>query len=254
MIIRYFTTLLLFSSVAVYADDNQSLSDFNGDGQTALLSFGDSITYGVGDGGLGTGVAADGGYPGRLERLLGIPVDNEGVPGEELTGTGYLRFAALLRRSNADTLLIQEGANDAFKQIPATQYRNTLQKMINAAKILNKQVVLMTLPTPCCNHGQLIGDTQSYSGEIETLSIVNELELINLKKAWETTCNNPGECDLYNLPEGLHPTATGYTVMSQTVAATLLGIDIFKDGGAAELEGALGLPEGSVLVKPDPLL
>lgn len=254
MNIKYFLLFPIITTACLsFAQDNQLIRDINGDGQVIILSFGDSITFGIGDGGLGDGTAKNGGYPSRIELLVGVPVDNEGVPGEELTSTGYLRFPGLLRQSNADLVLIEEGANDAFKQISVEQYRNTLQKMINTAKILTKEPVLMTLPTPCCDHAQLVAQTGRYSNEIKTLALTNELTAIDLRRAWETTCNNPNECDLYNLPEGLHPTATGYAVMAQTIAAYLLGIDIFSPSGASDLEGALGVPAGTVLVKPDPV-
>jgi hypothetical protein len=40
-------------------------------------------------------------------------------------------------------------------------------------------------------------------------------------------------------------------VISQVVASALLGIDIFSISGAADLEAALGLNPGDVVVQPD---
>ena len=58
-------------------------------------------------------------------------------------------------------------------------------------------------------------------------------------------------CEFFNIPEGLHPNALGYTAIAQAIAARLLEIDIFNEGGARELESRLGLAEGTIIVKPD---
>ena len=57
---------------------------------------------------------------------------------------------------------------------------------------------------------------------------------------------------MYNLPDGIHPNTRGYDAIAQTVLATLYGIDIFAAQGAADLEAALGLAAGTVIVRPDP--
>ena len=108
----------------------------------------------------------------------------------------------------------------------------------------------MTLPEPCCEHGSLSPFTTSYSISILEIAAANSLRTVDLEQVWKTTCQNPGECELYNLPEGLHPNSLGYDVIAQSVSATLLGIDILAADGAAQLEAALGLEPGTVLVKP----
>ncbi len=226
------------------------LVDSNGDGTIRVLAFGDSLTFGVGDGGLGTELGKRG-YPGRLSKLLGVPVDNVGVAGEEFSSDGVDRWVGTIAASNADVVILIEGANDAFNGISGLTVRNAFQRAANVGAVLGKKVVLATLPTPCCEHGGQITETSLYSSELSVLSGINELPLIDLKRAWETTCDNLGECQLYNLPEGLHPNATGYNVIAQTIAAKLVGVDIFSPGGASELESALGLPVGTVVVKPD---
>jgi hypothetical protein len=81
---------------------------------------------------------------------------------------------------------------------------------------------------------------------------LNGLQVTDLELTWDTTCKDPLRCELFNLPEGLHPNTTGYDVMAQAVTATLMGIDLFAPEGAAQLEAALGLQPGAVLVKPLP--
>jgi len=55
----------------------------NNDGKILLMAFGDSITAGVGDGpGAENFPRPPAGYPLRLQSLLGLPVVNDGDPGE----------------------------------------------------------------------------------------------------------------------------------------------------------------------------
>lgn len=249
------TSILLFAlslqASWCRADETNLLVDKNGDGTISVLAFGDSLTFGVGDpaASIETGTVA--GYPNRLETLVGVPVNNDGHPGEEIVSDGAARLIDAMQSLNVDVVLLLEGTNDAYQQVASVSVRDAYQRVINVAKILGKEIVLMTLPTPCCEHGALAASTIRYSNEATSLSSVNQISVVDLKKAWETTCIDKGQCELYNLPEGLHPNPTGYDVMAQTVAATLLGIDIFKKDGASKLEQALGLAAGTVLVKPE---
>lgn len=224
--------------------------DINSDGVVRVLSFGDSLTFGVGDGDITAESSVKGGYPNRAELLLGFPFDNFGQPGEELTDGGSDRLLSLLQNSIDDYVLILEGANDAYRGVAAETYRSSLQRAINAASVLGKLPVVMTPPLPCCEHGAQVADTVRYISQVQAVAVANDLPLVDLDRAWRTTCDSIGECDLYNLPQGLHPNAKGYDVIAQTVAARFLGIDIFASDGASQLEQALGLPAGTVLVKP----
>lgn len=239
------------------------LSDHNGDGSVAIVAFGDSITFGLGDDGIplqdesdsisGAFAAArigKGGYPQRLSTLLNIFVDNDGAPGEELLVSGAQRVPSVLLSSTADIITILEGTNDAVHQASTSAIRFALQKSVNAARVLGKLPVLMTLPGPSGAHEALQPYTMSYSAAIRELAALNEVPLVDLERTWRTTCAQASACELYNLPEGLHPKALGYDAIAQTVAATLLGIDIFAVDGATNLESALALPAGTIIVKP----
>lgn len=221
----------------------QFLQDKNGDGVVSILAFGDSITAGVGDSqGLG-------GYPGRLENYFNIPVSNRGVAGERLLVGGLQRFPGVVLSSSADIVIILEGANDAIFRESQSAYRKGLQRLINVAKALGKDVVVGATQKPCCNKGDRGLFTDVYAKVARELSVINEAPLADFDLAWKTTCKNKEQCELYVLPEGLHPNKTGYDVMAQVAAAALLGIDIFSPTGPTELEDALDLPKGSVIVK-----
>lgn len=252
-------TLALQGAIATSAQERESLLvDHNGDGVVSILAFGDSITFGVGDG-IAPGTEVEvapltdgrGGYASRIEELYGISVENRGVPGEEIAVGGVQRIVPTVRSSNADVVVFLEGVNDSIFRLDRGEYSRLLQKVINVTRSLGKQIVLATLQMPCCNRAGREPFVASYSEVVRELGAINGLKVVELDRAWMTTCRNKEECELYNLPEGLHPNTLGYDVMSQTILATLLGIDIFAAEGAALLEGALGVPAGTVIVKPE---
>lgn len=225
-------------------DSRNLLTDINGDARVNILAFGDSITEGIGD--------EDGlGYPARLQAIIGDRVDNAGLSGEELCASGIYRYPEVYTRSNPDIDIIMEGANDAFVEVDDYVYQKCLQRLINITSYSGRTPLLMTLPRPCCEHLRSGEITPGYSSIIRALASINDVPFVDLERVWNTTCVDKGECELYNLPGGLHPNARGYTAIAQAVAATLYGLDIFAPGGAAELEKRAGLPAGSVIVKPD---
>lgn len=221
----------------------QILKDYNGDGSVSIVAFGDSITAGVGD---SSGL---GGYPKRLGNYLGVPVVNRGISSERLITDGQARFPSVMLSSSADIVVILEGANDAVFRESSSDYQKALQRVINVAVALGKKVVLGAPQRPCCNKGARAPYTDAYAEVVRKLSIINDAPLADFDLAWRTTCKNKNSCELYVLPEGLHPNKTGYDVMAQVSAAALLGINVFAPNGATELEEALNLPKGSVIVK-----
>jgi len=250
--------IFLSSVNFVYADQESLLKDKNGDQTVSILAFGDSLTYGIGDG-LAPGAVVEepsresspGGYPKRLQTLLGVKVTNSGVPGEQLVADGSDRFVRALRSSSADIALIMAGSNDANLQVSLSSYRNSLQRVINAASALGRLPVLLTIPPPGGNKLPLRPFTDSFTREQERAAFFNQLPLADIARAFKTTCKNINNCELLNLPEGLHPNSLGYDVMAQTVSATLYGIDIFSENGATDLAVALGVSPSEIKVLPD---
>jgi lysophospholipase L1-like esterase len=176
-------------------------------------------------------------------------VVNAGVPGEELITSGVFRLPSVLRSSRSDILFILEGANDAVKQASTGEYTRSLQKAINVGRAEGRRVIIATLLPPTDEHAALGPFTNAYSISVRDLSRVNDIPFVDAERAWSVTCPDIETCSLYNLPEGLHPNSVGYDALAQTIAATLVGVDIFAPNGPADLESALGLPAGSVVVK-----
>ena len=232
------------------------VSDLNGDGIVKVLGFGDSLTYGVGDStnpGEEVAVApiTNGtlGYIRILKELSGLAVLNRGIPGEALTEFGIDRFPSEVLQSKADIIVIFEGTNDSAIAT-SSNYSNAVQQVVNITVALGLQPILVTMPEPCCNRADRIAEVASFSAIVKDRGNLNQVVIADVERAWKTTCEDPSACELYNLPEGLHPNSKGYEVIAQTILAAIYGIDIFSPGGAHELESALGLPAGAVIVKP----
>lgn len=241
-----------------FSGEPELLRDRNGDGTVSLVGFGDSITFGYGDGTEpGAPVSfvpptnGTKGYLARLRTALEVQVENRGVPGESLVASGVDRIVEVARASSADLVLFLEGTNDSGVGVSPSSYERALQRVINVARAFGKQIVIGTPPPPCCNHSGQGTVTRSYNNVVRTVANVNNAALVDYELAWDTTCESRSSCELYNLPEGLHPNTKGYDVMSQLALAELMSINLFQSGGANELESALGWPEGSVVVKPE---
>lgn len=248
--------VLLFTAPAFA--NSLLLQDVNLDGSIEMLAFGDSITRGVGDtynpGAEITEILptpeGEAGYPLRLENWLKVPVSNRGVRGEFMTDGGVFRFASTIAASNADYVIISEGANDTFLLATANLVRRDLQAMINMTRAMGKEPILMTIPGACCNRYGSRLFIDSYNSQYRDLAAINNVTLSDVNKSFTYVCPGDGEgCRLFNLPEGLHPNRLGYDAVAQGIIASLYGIDLLSPGGDAELSQALGLPQESIVVK-----
>lgn len=255
------STLFLASIIFCSNTSAQLLKDKNGDAQVNITAFGDSLTRGVGD-----FIAAnqdidsvdhpsgEAGYPLRVESLLNVPVRNLGSPGERFTTSGIFRLAQSIPGSNADLVVVSGGANDAiFNQSSGEIFRN-MQIAINIIRASGKEAVLMTINPTCCDRSSRAPIIRDYNNAYRYLANINNIALADVARGFNNTC--PGSissCSLLNRPEGEHPNIEGYDVAGEVVVAALLEIDLFSQGGAADLEGALNLPEGSVKTASDPI-
>lgn len=234
-VVRVLALLMVaFFSTADAVAQESALQDRNGDGSIEVFAFGDSITFGIGDG-IEPGIFVDHvgdqgkplGWPARLSSLLGVGVLNGGVPGElvaPIAGdhrSGVDRFPGVIVGSDVDTVIIKEGANDAFHRAPVKTVERNLQKMINVARAENKTVVLTTLATPTLNRDWLAPFTTEYSAAIRELGKLNSLQVVDIEKAFLEECPDLTTCRYYNLPEGLHPNTAGYDAIAQVFADSL---------------------------------
>ncbi len=223
--------VMSFFLVGVLSAHAQSpLSDRNGDGQVVVLAFGDSITYGVGDG-LAPGsyveeipeIGTAKGYPARVSEATGTGVNNAGVPGERLLTDGVYRLPGLVVGSDVDTVIIMEGANDAINRTESREYRIALQRLINVVRAEGRSVVLSTLPPPAASRSSLAPYTSLYSSIVRELGVINSIPYADVEQKFITACPDLDTCSLYNIPEGLHPNTAGYDVISEEMQVALGG-------------------------------
>ena len=234
----FFEALIAFFFVVLSAStacaQDALLQDRNGDGSVEVIAFGDSITYGVGDGyspdeyvEFIPELGKPRGYPRRLSSLLGVSVLNAGVPGEGLaedgSETGVERVPGVVLGSDADVVIIAEGTNDAERLVPNDVFVPALQKMINVARAGGRQVVLSTLANPVALRSQYAPFTNNISSQIRDIAAINSLPLVDIEKLFQDGCPVYDECVYYNRPEGLHPNTVGYDAIAAEMASVLQG-------------------------------
>jgi lysophospholipase L1-like esterase len=131
------------------------------------------------------------------------------------------------------------------------QYRRRLQRALNIVRGFDRIPVIATLVLPAGDRASLRPFVQSYSNIGRALATANGVALIDIERAWINGCGQGNDCDYLNLPEGLHPTPLGYSVIAQVAAAALLGIDIFAADGATQLSDATSTSIDDIVVVPD---
>jgi lysophospholipase L1-like esterase len=255
-----FSALIFFTATKINAESkfrsSLLLSDKNDDGEVRYLGFGDSITFGVGDGTApGEPVSqvpfTDGskGYIARLTNWVGISAINGGVPGEVFTTGGIYRLPKEVNKNNPDIVGIFEGANDAIFQVSIEQYERYMQRAVNYLRASGKTALLITLPKPCCNRSGSAFFTSAYSSATRNIASINQVPLVDLERGWDLACGNDGaSCTLFNLPEGLHPNIRGYDLISQMIAGALYGLDVFDPEESSVLANMLGIPEDKMVL------
>jgi lysophospholipase L1-like esterase len=208
--------------------DAQTLADNTGDGAINLLAFGDSITYGVGDG-IAPGEVTNSidesgaprGYPLRLSSQTSVGVENGGEPGERFIYEGLARLIHSVLNTDIDAVILMEGTNDAIHQIDERDYRINMQRAINVIRAEGRGLILNTLPPPTADRADLAPYTALYSSILRELAQINSTALADVEQHFIDSCPDLTTCKLYNLPEGLHPNTLGYDAIVDVVSSAL---------------------------------
>lgn len=174
------------------------------DSRPVILAFGDSLTA-------GHGVELARSYPSQLQQALDkdgykYRVANAGISGDTTSG-GLSRIDAALA-VHPKVVILELGANDGLRGTPIREAKRNLEQMIVKSQAAGAQVVLagMTLPL---NYGP------DYIHDFEAM-------YPELAKQYNTTLipffleGVAARMDL-NQEDGIHPTAKGYTIVTQVV-------------------------------------
>jgi len=102
-----------------------------------ILAFGDSLTAGTG--------AIGGGYPQRLQKIIGRKVINAGIRGETSAGARQ-RLPGLLQRHRPQLLIVCTGGNDFLRRHNRTETENNVREIIAIARRTSVPVVLIAVP------------------------------------------------------------------------------------------------------------
>jgi acyl-CoA thioesterase I len=169
-----------------------------------ILALGDSLTAGY-------GVKEEESYPFLLQQKIasaGFPhkVINAGVSGD--TTAGGLRRIRWLMKHEPEIVILALGANDGLRGFSAVEIRRNLELMIGVCKKNNARILLAGMKA-LPNYGK------DYMQEFET--VFTELaEKHNLDFLPFLLEGVAGERE-YTQPDGLHPVASGYRIVSDLV-------------------------------------
>ncbi|HEY4648906.1 MAG TPA: arylesterase, partial [Gemmatimonadales bacterium] len=171
-----------------------------------VLFLGTSLTAGY-------GIDPQEAYPALIQQKidsggLDFRVVNAGLSGE--TSAGALRRADWLFQQPVAVLVLETGANDGLRGLPADSLRANIQGILDRAKRLRPapRLVLVGMKVPP-NYGR------HYGQQFE--SIYAELAKSNGAVLVPFLLEGVGGVRGLNQPDGVHPTAEGQRKMAETV-------------------------------------
>jgi acyl-CoA thioesterase-1 len=178
------------------------------------LFFGDSITagYGLDD----PSEAFPGVIKNKIDSLkLPYKVINAGLSGETTAG-GNGRIDWLLKQK-IDVFILELGANDGLRGIPATETSKNLQSIINKVRTKYPQakIVLLGMQVPP-NMGP--DYTNKFKAVFPALAAKNNIALVPF------LLQGVGGVPELNQGDGIHPTAKGAKIVAENVWKVLQGL------------------------------
>src|SRR3954452_5214537 len=171
-----------------------------------VLFLGTSLTAGY-------GIDPQEAYPALIQQMidsggLDFRVVNAGLSGE--TSAGALRRADWVVQQPIAVLVLETGANDGLRGLPADSLRANIQGILDRAKRLRPapRLVLVGMKVPP-NYGR------AYGQHFE--SIYPELAKSNGAVLVPFLLEGVGGVRSLNQPDGVHPTVEGQRKMAETV-------------------------------------
>lgn len=188
-------------------ENNSDMDTVSTDTKKTILFYGNSITAGF-------GLEAEEAFPGRIQQKLDsldLPyrVINGGLSGET-TASGLSRLDWYLEEEPA-IFFLELGGNDGLRGIPLSETKKNLQQMLDnvAAQYPNTTRILAGMEIPP-NMGP------EYTAEFRNI-------YPDIARAYPDVIYIPfllkgvaGDRDL-NLPDGIHPTAEGHRIITETI-------------------------------------
>lgn len=174
--------------------------------ERVILILGDSITAGY-------GLDLSQAYPALLQQRIDsrgwrFKVVNAGQSGD--TSAGGLNRMDWLLRNRVDVLVLELGANDGLRGLPAETTRKNLQAIIDRTKkkYPDARIVIAGMKIPP-NMGRDYGD--KFEAVYPAVARANKAVLIPF------ILEGVGGVRELNLPDGMHPTAKGHEIVAGNV-------------------------------------
>ena len=139
---------------------------------------------------------------------LNLQVTNASATGGTTEG-GLERLPAHLKRK-IDIFVLELGINDAFRGVPVEQIQNNLQQIIDRVKARNPEVRVVIAGMQLPNYGA--DDYVSAFGKMfGELAAKNGAALVPY--LLDGVAGDPS----LNLPDGIHPNASGHKILAENV-------------------------------------
>lgn len=206
----FLVSLLLLSACTSDQKTNETNSEMNvasSDTLKTILFYGNSITAGF-------GLEEEESFPGRIQQKidsLNLPyrVINGGLSGET-SASGLSRLDWYLEEEPA-IFVLELGGNDGLRGIPLSETKKNLRSIINTVRgqYPSTTIILAGMEIPP-NMGP------EYTAEFRSIypDIAREYpDIVYIPFLLEGVAGDP---DL-NLPDGIHPTAEGHHIITQTL-------------------------------------
>jgi acyl-CoA thioesterase-1 len=170
-----------------------------------IVAFGDSLTAGF-------GLLEKESYPYLLQEKLkadgyDFEVVNAGVSGDTTLG-GLERIDWVLEMENIKVLILELGANDLMRGVPAADVKKNLETIIRKAQAKNIRVLLcgmLSPPTAGSDYGRNFSNVfPDLATQYKTAYLPFLLENVATKKE-------------LNQSDGIHPNAQGEIIMTENV-------------------------------------
>ena len=173
-----------------------------------IVFLGDSLTAGL-------GLPREQAVPSLIQRRLdaegyAYEVVNAGVSGD--TSAGGLRRLDWALEGDVDILVVELGANDGLRGLPAAQMKENLDAIITRAKARGITVILTGMEAPP-NYGPVY--TAEFRRVFRELADDHDVAFIPF------FLEGVAGIAALNGPDGIHPNAEGAKVIEQTIWRTL---------------------------------
>lgn len=171
---------------------------------SAVLAFGDSVTYGT-----GAGPGED--WPTLLAAATGWRVVNAGVPGDT-ADAGKARIRELLEAHKPALVIVEIGGNDFLRRRPAAVVKEDVRSIVRQSKVAGVQVVLVAVPEL-----SLLGALTRRPDDAALYAEVGRDEQVPvIADVFSEILGKPELC-----ADQIHPNAAGYREMAEGIAAAL---------------------------------